>query len=340
MDTSAECAGARVLIVDDSATMRAWLAARLRAAPLLAEVQEATNGAVGARMALEQEVDVVLCNLRMPFLDGIGFLRVVRQSRSRLELPVLLVTASTSVPDKVTGFHAGASDYLTTPCEPEELVARVSVHATVARLHRAMVTQAHTDPLTGLANRRALQLAFEREAVRAVRHGTPLGMVLVDLDHFKHINDTLGHPAGDAVLRDLARMLRGACRAYDIVARMGGEEFALLLPESDLQGALEVGERVRSTVMSRRLGELDAGKVTLSAGVAAWTPGGAPPAWDTLYGLADAGVYTAKSTGRNRVARAVVPSPPPPPEGAATGIHAVPPAPLPATAQVAADPAA
>jgi diguanylate cyclase (GGDEF)-like protein len=296
---------ARILLVDDSESMRELVKAVLMESHLKAEVMEAKDGATGARMALSEDIECVLCDLQMPVMDGLGFLRVVRRTHNRLALPVLLLTASEQVSDKLNGFRAGASDYINKPCEPAELVARTEAHVTLTRMHRRLAAQADMDPLTGLLNRRSLQRSFDAEAARASRTGNALGMLLLDIDHFKHINDQHGHPVGDAVLKDLGKLMRSHLRPYDVVSRMGGEEFAVLLPGADLAQALAAAERLRLRVESVALGGLPQGAVTASLGAVSCAAK-LKVGFEVLYKQVDENLYAAKQGGRNRtVARAL-----------------------------------
>jgi two-component system cell cycle response regulator len=155
-----------------------------------------------------------------------------------------------------------------------------------------------TDPLTGLYNRRHLDLELARRRSDAVRHGDPLCLLLLDLDHFKEINDTYGHPAGDLVIRAFADLLRAELRAGDVAGRWGGEEFMVILPRTDLDGAVEVGERIRSAAAAEPIaGEGAQITVTVSGGCALG-PGASPEA---MLRVADACLYQAKLSGRNRI---------------------------------------
>jgi diguanylate cyclase (GGDEF)-like protein len=161
---------------------------------------------------------------------------------------------------------------------------------------RELMVLAATDPLTGLANRRAIEDALHIECARSARYGTPLSCILLDIDHFKSINDTHGHDAGDAVLVSLANTLRAKVRTTDYAARLGGEEFLVVCPETDAAGALTFAERLRDAVeRDVRHGDI---KVTVSGGVATYRAGDAP---DTLVQRADAGLYRAKGSGRNLI---------------------------------------
>jgi diguanylate cyclase (GGDEF)-like protein len=187
------------------------------------------------------------------------------------------------------GPPAGADD---TRARLRPLADLVSLAVANARTHERLVALATTDPLTSLANRRSFRDRLEAECARSARAGIPLGLALVDLDHFKRVNDTHGHQAGDAVLRELADRLRRCARREDIVARVGGEEFAWLLPEADLDAAMEAAERLRRRIAGEPFPIV--GRVTASIGVA--TLGAGP---DELVRDADRALYRAKDAGRD-----------------------------------------
>jgi diguanylate cyclase (GGDEF)-like protein len=188
--------------------------------------------------------------------------------------------------------------------EERETAVSLAGHAVIAlenaRLHRIVERQALLDGLTGLANRRNAEDALAGELARAERFGNPLALVMADLDDFKRVNDTYGHPTGDAVLRAFADVLRDTLREIDIASRWGGEEFALVLPETDLDGAMHVAERVREALATRIVLGPDGAtlRVTASFGVAAY-PGSATP--EALVAAADEALYGAKRAGKNRV---------------------------------------
>jgi diguanylate cyclase (GGDEF)-like protein len=304
----------RILIIDDNATVRRVLRERLTSPPLSGTVTEADDGSVGLRLALEQEFDCVLCDVSMSRIDGIAFLRMIRAQRSPLDLPVVLMTAHDAVAQRVSGFRCGASDFVSKPFEMAELVARVQTQVTVARMNRELTRMAHFDPLTGACNRRRFMDEFQRELARARRLRRRLAMALLDIDFFKRINDAHGHPAGDAVLVGLVALLDGQRRAYDTLGRVGGEEFAMLLPEVPPLDALRVAERWRAAVEGSAIGGLPAGAVTVSIGLAEG-PLGEGDSADSIYKRADDKLYEAKHGGRNRVCanRAELPTDPPAP---------------------------
>ncbi|MEW5855417.1 MAG: diguanylate cyclase [Myxococcota bacterium] len=290
----------RILVVDDEEPHRRAVVEQLGGAPLFAEVTEAADGSTALRLALERDYDLVITDWNMPVMDGISFLRAVRLQRTRVQLPVLILSARDNVTDKVLGFRVGASDFVTKPFQPAELLVRVETHVALSRMNRQLTELAHHDALTQLWNRRRFMEALDSELVRSRRTGRSLCLLMVDVDHFKSINDTYGHPAGDGVLAHLARLLGIHRRAYDSVGRLGGEEFAALLPETRLPDAVTVAERLRVLVEGASVGGLPAGRVTISVGVTQ-APVDDRDSVTTIYGRADACLYRAKNSGRNRV---------------------------------------
>ncbi len=288
-----------LLVVDDSAAVREQLRLLLTGPAMGARVILASEGAAALRVALDQPVDCVLCDLTMPGMDGLTFLRTVRVHRSQLELPVILLTASNAPKDRVVGLRLGASDYVAKPPDPVELLLRTQRHVQLARVSRELTLQAQRDQLTGLVNRRVFLERLSQELNRGVRAQNTAALVLADVDHFKQVNDQHGHPVGDAVLKDLGAVLNSAVRPYDTAGRLGGEEFGILLPNVDAQGARAAAQRVRSLVFQAALGGLAVGSVTVSLGLAVSS---ANTSVETLYAKADEQLYRAKHSGRNCVA--------------------------------------
>jgi diguanylate cyclase (GGDEF)-like protein len=247
----------------------------------------------------------------MPRLDGLEICRRVRQRATEPYVYIILLTAKSQKADMIAGLEAGADDYLAKPFDAQELSMRLRTGQRILQLldeiifaREALREQAKKDSLTRLCNRATVFEMLERELQRAQRlHGdgklAAVSVVLADLDHFKEINDTYGHLAGDVVLREAARRMREAVRPYDSLGRFGGEEFMLVLSDCDASGAAALAERLRLAVggTSIMLAEGPV-NVTMSAGVA--TSG---PEYDasTLVGAADMALYRAKDHGRNRV---------------------------------------
>jgi two-component system cell cycle response regulator len=257
----------------------------------------------------------------MPGLDGIDVCRRIRSHQQGAYKYVLLLTSKESKEDVVAGLEAGADDYLTKPFDVNELRARVRAGKRILELQGALV-KAHTelqfeaahDHLTGLWNRGAIMDLLQRETQRTVRIGEPLGVIMADLDHFKRINDSYGHPIGDAVLREVAHRLLASVRNYDYVGRYGGEEFLIVLTACAPADLVATAERMRAFVSEKPV-DTDVGPipVTISIGLAAQQLSGLELAkGEELVRTADSALYTAKANGRNRVECApesIAPSP-------------------------------
>ena len=226
--------------------------------------------------------------------------RLVRQWHKERYVYILARAAQSSTPDMVACMQAGADDYIEKRCAFEELHARLRAGERILHLQEQLRIEARHDALTGTLNRRAILNVLEREAARAARQGSPLGVLVLDLDHFKKVNDGFGHAIGDAVLTQVSRRLSLPLRRYDAVGRYGGEEFLVVLPQCDLEQAAEIGERIRLSVASAPI-ETSAGDiaVTVSIGAASMSDGRA--SLDELIQRADRALYEAKGQGRNCV---------------------------------------
>lgn len=237
--------------------------------------------------------------------DAFSVLARLRLSEARMDLPVVLL-APTQAP-LVQAFELGADDVLTTPVDGGELLARLNRRRALKQRTDALLVQgerlerlALTDGLTQMHNRRHFQIRLADEFRRAQRYDNPLALILADLDHFKAVNDSAGHVAGDAVLRKVAGCFQACIRDTDTAARWGGEEFAVVLPQTHLAGALTVAERIRKDVAALRLGAGDALFVTASLGVSSY-PAAHVHTTEELVRAADEALYRAKREGRNRV---------------------------------------
>ena len=290
-----------VLIIDDSKTVRAVLLNLLKDEGLFTFYHDAESGSLGLEMLKAHSVDVVLCDLQMPEMSGFEFLHTIRCEEEYVDLPVIMLTSNESQKDKICGLELGASDYVTKPFDPAELIARVKIQLKIKLLQDRLKALANTDPLTRLSNRRHLFTALNNELERSQRSLSSCSLVMVDVDHFKNVNDTYGHQLGDEVLIAVASQLQECMRIYDLAARFGGEEFALLLPDTDPEQAATIAERVRVIVESMEFeGELKPLQLTISAGVATF-PGPDVVTVDDLIRVADHSLYRAKDAGRNRV---------------------------------------
>jgi len=296
----------RVLIVDDSKEIRAEVRRILHEAAIDIQAMEAENGAVALKVAM-QGVDVVLCDIEMPEMDGFQFLRLFRARAENMNVPVILLTGRDVLQEKIFGLESGASDYVTKPFVPGELLARVKVQLKLKALQDDL-RQANdrlremsiTDYLTGVFNRRHFSELLSAEFRRSVRYKVPVSLAILDVDHFKDINDNFGHVAGDLVLSELAHLLRHSFRTTDSIARYGGEEFVVLLPHTQVDAAKLAVEKVLAALRALAIGALPKGALTFSADVACY-PSDAVDSPETLITVADAALYKAKGAGRNRV---------------------------------------
>ncbi|WP_243318506.1 diguanylate cyclase [Geothrix paludis] len=303
---------ARVLIVDDNAMIRNEIKAVLMRDGGFTHFLEAADGLTAFKTIMETPPDLVLCDLVMPGFDGLKFLGL-KASRKELEqIPVIMLTAEDDLDRKAEILARGASDYVTKPFHEKELLARVRIHTKLKRLQdelREMNARLEglsvTDALTGLANRRLLYSRLEEEVRRARRTKVPLSVVMIDIDHFKNVNDTYGHAMGDLVLRNIGALLNASIRATDLAARYGGEELTLVLPYTDGAAALQVAEGLRLKIadQAHTLGGTTLQK-TVSLGVSSRSGQAEMPGAEELLKLADEALYRAKQGGRNRVERA------------------------------------
>ncbi len=243
----------------------------------------------------------------MPGMDGLEICRELRKRSAEIYTYALLLTSRARKAELLEGFEAGADDYLIKPFDLAELQARLRTGHRIVELQSQLIEareslrqQATHDGLTGLWNRTAILDILERELIRCRRLSHPLTVILADLDFFKHINDRLGHLAGDVVLREAARRMRLVVRPYDAVGRYGGEEFIVVVPACKRDCSLSLAERVRAAINANPILTPE-GPVTVgvSLGVAAVSDGTIPPA-DLLVRSADLALYRAKQEGRNR----------------------------------------
>jgi len=256
------------------------------------------------------EIELVITDVQMPHLTGQQLLKQIRLSDSpRIrDLPVIVMTTANDNAEKHLAFLNGANDFLSKPVDPLELQARIHIHQHLARTireledsRRALAEQATTDSLTHLQNRRSLYSQAEQHLISCRRYGKDMSLLLLDIDHFKKVNDTHGHQAGDDVLVAVARLLKRMIRSVDAVARFGGEEFAILMPETNRLGAAVLGERIRSAIEKETM--QSGGKVipvTVSIGIVTLAAEEVESI-DQLLSIADRRLYMAKNSGRNRI---------------------------------------
>ncbi|HEY2646948.1 MAG TPA: diguanylate cyclase [Candidatus Acidoferrales bacterium] len=296
----------KVLIADDDSVTRHMVRGLL--VKWGYEVVTAEDGtAAWNYLKLPDAPRMALLDWMMPGKNGVDVCRELRKFRPEPYTYMLLLTAKDGKESVVEGLESGADDYLTKPFHPQELRARIRVGSRLLDLEdnlvqarEAMRYKATHDPLTGVSNRGAIMEALEREVSRSRREGRSLGVLIVDLDHFKSVNDTYGHLAGDHVLREVTKRMLGDVRPYDSVGRYGGEEFLILLPGCDRTATREKAERLRNEIMQCPV-ETESGSLNITMSVGAVATGDWPQSnANQVLQMADSALYRAKEQGRNR----------------------------------------
>ncbi len=267
----------------------------------------AQDGPRGLQRVLDGGVDLVLVDLGLPADEGLELIRHLRASPDRRHLPIIALGSRDKRDLRLEALRQGADDVVAAPWDEEELALRMGRALSLRAQVDALVQEAQalhelsvTDGLTQTHNHRFFQDRLKEEFRRAQRYDDPLALVLLDVDHFKAVNDLHGHPVGDEVLCAVAHAIRQAVRDTDLVARYGGEEFAVILPRTGLPGALTVAERIWRAVGALQAGPGRAVRVTASLGVAGY-PGRNVLAPDQLLRSADEALYRAKREGRNKI---------------------------------------
>lgn len=258
----------------------------------------------------DESLQLAVLDWMMPEMDGVEVCRRVRQSDAERYVYIILLTARDQRESLLEGLHAGADDFLTKPFDPEELKQRLRAGQRIVELQDELLAtqeklriQATHDPLTGVLNHGAVLEVLEREVERACRNGSPVSLIMADLDHFKRVNDAHGHQVGDSVLRVAADTLRQSTRRYDSVGRYGGEEFMVVLPGAKIDEAAAFAERIRAELAGQTMGvEERAFQVTVSLGVATEDPPQLPDVASLVH-AADMALYRAKCDGRDCVRR-------------------------------------
>jgi len=292
----------RIVVADDSMVIRAVVCDQLEEEGY--EVVQAVDGESALAQCTITRPDAILLDIEMPGLDGHQVLARLKADSELCDIPVVFLTGRTSTDDMVAGLRAGAHDYLKKPFEPAELIARIGGAVRIKRLQDELRLRngeldllSRIDGLTGLYNRRHIDEQLEKECSTARRHDQPLATLMLDIDHFKLVNDREGHPAGDQVLQEFATRLQATIRVGDVLGRWGGEEFLIIAPQTNIEQAVLFGERLRKVIADQ---PIDLGNhsipITVSIGCAV---GLKPPA--ELVDQADAALYRSKAEGRNRV---------------------------------------
>ncbi|MDP5240332.1 diguanylate cyclase [Uliginosibacterium sp. 31-16] len=300
MDFSDSRREARILIVDDSPTSIRLVSHFVRD---MGSVHFATSGEAGLKMAIDLCPDLILLDMEMPGMDGLETCSQIRKNADLLDVPVIFITAHSSVDQEVAGFAVGAVDFIGKPLSEPIVRARVRTHLTLKQQSDLLRELAMRDGLTGIHNRRAFDERMVLECRRHRRTPGSLGLAIIDIDNFKAYNDFYGHQAGDACLREVAQLIdASARRPGEMAARYGGEEFAVIIPSCSVEEAQRYGEYLAAQVRALALPHEASppGVVTVSIGVAAGAPE-SEQADQQLLAFADAALYRAKDAGRNRV---------------------------------------
>lgn len=298
----------RVVIADDDRVSRKLLEATLQKWGY--EVEVCQDGLEAWEVLRSRECHcLAILDWMMPGMDGPEVCRKVREHGSEPYVYILLLTSRSEKGDTVAGLEAGADDYLIKPFEAQELKVRLHVGRRSLDLQNELIEtrealriQATHDALTGIWNRRAIVDSLTAEVARSKRDGNPLGIAMVDIDHFKRINDLFGHQVGDAVLTEIADRLKNSLRPYDRIGRYGGEEFLAVLHNVNLSGAGRIGERMRQSLSDSEF-KLDQESLSLTCSIGiACTDQCDEFSEESLVKAADKALFEAKLAGRNRVA--------------------------------------
>ena len=288
----------KILIADDDPTSQYLLARTLKKWGY--EVVVCSDGIEALKVLQENRIKLAILDWEMPGMNGIEICRYMR-GIPEFSTYLLLLSARNKQTDVIEGLESGADDFIRKPFDAAELKARLKTGQRIIELEESLKEQAIRDPLTGLYNRRYMEEILGREIKRAERKGSEIGLILADIDHFKKINDSYGHQAGDLVLKIIGKFLLENVRGGDVVCRFGGEEFLLILPEASKQATVARAEKlcrdVRDCQIEYRNRQI--GPISFSAGVSSFPQHG--DTTDKLVHSADMALYEAKEAGRDRV---------------------------------------
>jgi diguanylate cyclase (GGDEF)-like protein len=287
----------KILIAEDDTTSRLLFAATLR--KLGHAVTAVENGQKAWEAWRAEAHPLLISDWMMPDMDGLQLCRMIRAEPSLQYTYIILLTALDSKGSYLEGMNAGADDFITKPFDEEHLAARLRVADRILALHQKLHIQATHDRLTGVWNRAAIMDYLQAELKQAERDATPTGVIVADLDHFKLINDTFGHPAGDVVLQEAARRMQFALRPYDRIGRYGGEEFLITAPGCGWGHIATLAENIRSAVNAAPV-ESQYGQISMTVSLGAAIGGGKGEDAGALITAADEALYRAKKAGRNR----------------------------------------
>jgi len=288
-----------VLVVEDHPDQRELLAIVLQREGY--KVITAANGLEALEKLETENIQIALSDIMMPKMDGFELIKRIRSNPALKSIYLILITARIQEGDRVRGLDLGADDYITKPFSFSELLARVRVGSRVVHYQKHLEYQTQVDSLTGLFNRRAFEKKIHEEFERSKRYHNPLSVLILDIDNFKTINDTYGHHGGDAALVKISETFREKTRQTDFPSRYGGEEFVLVLPETDQDSALQVASKIHEAIRSCAFGTTARPyTMTVSIGVSS-TSARFYSDWHEMVDDADQALYLAKNTGKDRI---------------------------------------
>ncbi len=286
-----------IMIVDD--TQANVLVLQRALASIGYNISVAFDGEMALNLIPKLKPDLILLDVMMPKIDGIEVCRRLKKDEELMGIPIIFITAKGDVENILEGFEVGAVDYIMKPFNLKEVIARVKTHLVLSAAIKKLIQDSETDSLTGLFNRRTFLKKIENEAMRTKRNQKPFSILFGDIDFFKKINDTYGHAAGDDVLIKISKLLNTEKREIDQVARWGGEEFLILLPETDLKGAAQLGNKIREQVSANPfIFEDQKIPITMSFGVSKYS---GDTSIEKTIDQADQRLYLAKNSGINKV---------------------------------------
>ena len=289
-----------VLIIDDDHGVRAAVESHL--ADIVDRTYTTDDPLEGIQIATRHRPDLVLLDINMPKMDGLKVCRHLRESPKTQDIPIIFLTVNRNVSNLARALDCGGSDYIDKPFSEVELRARVRVALRTKRLIDLLKEQAHIDPLTGLQNRAALNDALQAATAAHERVGQPVSLLMIDVDHFKTINDEHGHGVGDEVLRLIGRTIRASCRPYDTACRFGGDEFSIILGLTEGLDAEHVSQRLYASLADHGMPCAQRQfAFTTSAGLASTATLERGFDANDLLKSADTALYEAKRRGRNRL---------------------------------------
>ncbi len=297
--------GMKVLVVDDSPVNIDLIGKILKRSGVSLHI--ALNGEMAQKLIDKNKPDLILLDVMMPGINGFDLCKQLKANDDTKNIPVIFITARSEIEDLVKGFDVGGADYIVKPFQDLEVVERVKNQLTIIKLIQEknklieeLDSISRVDPLTGISNRRDIYEIMETEQSRYERYNKVFCLLMCDIDFFKKINDHYGHDMGDFVLKRVAQLFKNKCRKVDYLSRWGGEEFLIVLPETNLDGGTKVAESIRESIENEKYKFNDQEiSITMSFGVSC--PNDPEMKLEQLLKIADERLYAAKEGGRNQV---------------------------------------